>query len=400
MGLSEWDGTAWAGTTAAPIRVRDAEPAPRTMVGFPSDGGLMWGGVTASTSLGLSATWRAIDILTNSVSQLPWVEMRGNLPLPPSRIVQRPSAWYTRRDWTSLVVATLALFDVCYLLPVGGPDNEGVPLGLWPLDPTIITPTQVDYFSLTPPQSFLIAGQREVDRSELVILHRSVQPTIPENVRGVLTIAQTAFAAAIAADRYASRFWQAGGLPTTVLQTDASLDDGEATSIQDRWMERRSRGPDYAPVLSGGVKAENFGADPTAASAVEARREMVADVGRYFGIPTDLLNAPTGDPETYRSSEAHGLHLVKFTVQNYIDAIEDAITDLLPGGRRLFIDPALLYHGTQYSRAQTWQLALAGQPWMDVDEVREYEGLPPREITPPPAPIAAPPVKGGSLNAG
>src|SRR5262245_936945 len=93
-----------------PLRRRDTLTNPVYMVGFPSDGGLTSGGVSALTTLGLSAVWRCVDILSNGVSQLEWRERRGTLDLPPSRIVVRPQAQRTRREWTSLVVSTLALF--------------------------------------------------------------------------------------------------------------------------------------------------------------------------------------------------------------------------------------------------------------------------------------------------
>ena len=392
--MSEWDGTSWQGEAVS--STRSAQPGPRSMVGFSVDGGLVAGGVTTATSLGLSAVWRSLDILSNGVSQLPWRETRGNLELPPSRIVERPSAWSTRREWTSLVVATLALFDWCYLLKVGGYDSEGVPIGLWPIDPTLIQPATYDYYSLVPPEQYYVGGQL-VDRDELVILSRSPNPTLLETTGGVLNLARASFAAAIAADHYASRYWQAGGSPTTVLETDAVLDDPAAIELSDRWYDRRSRGPDYAPVLSSGLKARSFGADPTAAAAVEARKEQVADIGRYFGIPTSKLNAPTGDSETYGTTEQQGIDLLNFTLANYIGAIEDGISDQLPGGRRMSMDPWRLTAGTLYSRAQTYQLATGGKQWMDVDEVRERESLPPREIAPAPAPAAVP-ATGGPTN--
>ena len=69
--------------------------------------------------------------------------MRGTLELPPSRIVNRPQADRTRREWVSLVVSTLALYDVAYLFKAGA-DSEGVPLGLWPFDPNQVTPLDLD----------------------------------------------------------------------------------------------------------------------------------------------------------------------------------------------------------------------------------------------------------------
>ena len=106
----------------------------------------------------------------------------------------------------------------------------------------------------------------------------------------------------------------------------------------DRWREKRAMGPDYPPVMTNGIEAKDLGADITAQSAVEARKEMVADVGRYFGIPSHVLNTPQGDTETYSSTEASNMDLVRYTLQNYIGAIEDAISDQLPRGRFMDMD--------------------------------------------------------------
>lgn len=356
---------------------RDAAPVRSTIVGMESGPGLI-PGVTASTALGLSAVWRCVDVLCNGVSQLPWREARGNLDLPLSRIVLRPQADRTRREWVSLVVSTLALYDVAYLLKVGGEDSEGVTLGLWPMPPdqvAAVTPL-LNTFAL--PQEFYV-GQTRVSRDQLVILHRSPQPGVDDSLGGLLNLARVSFASAMAADRYASRYWQNGGNPVVSLETDAHLNQTEANEISDRWAERRARGPDYAPVLSGGMHANPFGADPTAESAVEARREQVADLARYFGVPTSFVNAPAGDSVTYQTTESDNLQLVRFTLSNYIGAIQDAITDQLPGGRRMYMDTSELTAGPLLTQAQAYQLA-AGRPWMLPEEVRERWKLPPQEL--------------------
>ena len=370
------------------------------MIGFPSDGGLVTAGVTGTTTLGLSAVWRSLDILANGVSQLEWHERRGTLDLPLSRIVARPQAERTRREWVSLVVSTLALHDVCYLLKVGGEDIEGVPISLYPLDPSIVQPVQTDYMNFLPPDEFYVAGTR-VSRDQLVILHRSPQPGISDTLGGVIKIARIKFAEALAADGYSSRYWQSGGPVDRALQTDANMPGPDAESLSARWSERRSKGPDYWPVLTHGLKMVQEGVDPTAQSAVEARRELVADIGRYFGIPTKTLNAPSGDSETYSSNEASNQDLVRYTLQNYIGAIEDAITDLLPGGRHLHMDTWRLSAGTALAQAQAFQLATGGKAWLLPEDVRERTGWPPVEDPellnpPPPVPVVA----GGTPNGG
>jgi HK97 family phage portal protein len=359
---------------------RDAVPAPQRMVGFPTDGGLVGAGVTATTALGLSAVWRCLDILSNGVSQLEWREERGNLELPPSRLVNRPMGFGTRREWTSYIVSVLALYDISYLLKVGGTDAEGVPIGLLPLDPDQVSPdTTVPSISpLLPSPTYNIGVRRGVPADNLVIVRRSPMPGVSEYSAGVIKMARITFAAAIAAEGYASRYWQAGGSTQTVLESDQQIPQTTKDHLSDAFRERKGRGPDYTPILDGGLKVHELGADPTASAATEARREQVADIGRYFGIPTAILNAPAGDTETYNTTEAQGLHLVTYTLRNYIQAIEDAITDQLPGGRRMRMETEPLTRSTQLSHAQALQLAVGG-PWMTQQEARDAWRLPPRE---------------------
>jgi phage portal protein BeeE len=292
-------------------------------------------------------------------------------------------------------VSTLALYDVCYLLKVGGVDSEGVPVGLLPLDPGMVMPTTATSISSFLPAPSYNLGGTEVPADRLVILHRSPLPGVSDATGGVINLARVTFAAAIAAEGYASRYWQAGGSPTTVLEADAQIPDPIANQIADRWRERRSKGPDYAPVLSGGVKARMFGADPTAQAAVEARREQVADVGRYFGVPTRILNAPTGDSETYTSTESGNQDLVRYTLQNYIGAIEDGISDQLPRGRTMAMETRRLTAGTQLAQAQALQILTGGKAVMDVPEARDILDLPPIESPDMLNPVPEPVMTGG-----
>jgi HK97 family phage portal protein len=374
---------------------RDAVEAPVRMVGFPSTGGgVAPYAVDSYTAHGLSAVWRSLDILCNSVTQLDWRELRLNAELPPSRLVRNPSALITRRDWVSRVVESMALYDAAFLLKVGGVDSEGVTMGLWPLDPTMVTPVQTQLPFMYPPEVYWVYGAR-VDADQLVILRRSMHASIPDHAAGILRLARTSLAAAMSAENYASRFWQAGGATSVVLETEQRLQPGQKSELSEAWRDRRSKGPDYAPVMDGGIRARDLGADPTAQSAVEARRELVADLGRHFGIPTALLNAPAGDSETYRSNDQANADLVRYTIQNYVDAIEDAISSQLPGGREMEMDLYPLLRASQLLEAQALNQLTGGKALMAVDEARDVLGLVPMEDPeslnpPPPAPVAAP----------
>lgn len=367
----------------AKLLLRDALPAtpPLTLIHFGTVGGMSPYGLTEESALGLSAVNRCVSIIAGGLGILTWGEWRGTLELPPSRLVLRPMESMTRREWTWRVAATMALHNTCHLWAVGGRDREGIPLSLIPVPPNQISAVGgVDAFGVTIPSYYRVGRNLEVDPADIFILRRSAFPTVPDNLAGLIRVARMSLATALSAEGYASRYWQSGGAPTTVISTEAELTGPQAEEIAGRWRDRRAQGPDYPAVFGKGAKAQEWGANPTEQSAVESRRELIADVGRLFGVGTALLNAPAGDPTTYRTTESEGLAFIRFTLGDYIGAIEDLISDLLPGVRRMVMDPTPLTRGEQYTRYQAWQLALSGdRPWLTVEEVRAAEGYGPLE---------------------
>ena len=333
--------------------------------------------VSLESALGLSAVVRCVSVIAGAVSRMPWREWEGLAELPPSRLVERPCASMTRREWTWRVAATLAMESVCYLLMVGGEDDDGAPWSLVPVAPQAIAPSeQADPWGMIPPTRYTI-GSEQVSAEQLVIVRRALWPGIPDHLGGVLRLARQAFGAALAADRYASRYWAAGGSPTTYISTAQEIDKTQASNIAELWRARRSMGPDYPAVLGKGAEAHPFGADPTQASAVDARKEITADIARYFGVPTRLVNAPASDDETYANVESEGLDLLRYCLGDYTGAVEDGISGLLGDGRRMTLDPTSYTRGLQGDRYNAWATATGNKPWMLPREVREAEHLPP-----------------------
>jgi len=368
-------------------------PATPTSSGNPTP--IPW--LSGTTALGLSAVWRCVTLIADASADCPWRELGGpeNAPveLPTSRLIRRPMVTMTRREWTWRVVATEALYNTVHLLHVGGYDSEGVPWSLMPIPPAAIFPlTPPDPWGLSMPTSYYVGGQ-VVKADDLTIIRRAPFPNLTDQTAGILEVARRQFSSFLAADVAASRYWQNGGPITTVLTSDQVIDDPEAADIAQRWANRRSMGADYPAVLGKGAHAEAWGADPTAESAVEARREIVADVGRYFGVPTRILNAPAGDSETYANTENDKADLLALTLRGYMGPVEDGISELLPGdyieGRRMRLDPLRLVQGDLASRAQAYP-ALVRAGILSVDEARAAGfGLAPSDDLGPVMPATA-----------
>jgi phage portal protein BeeE len=349
------------------------------------------------TAVGISAVWRCVSLIADAIADLPWRELTGPelapVELAPSRLVRRPMATMTRREWTWRVVATEALYSTAHCLKVGGSDAEGLPWSLLPIPPDAIMPADPgDPWGMLPPSAYWVGSQR-VEAEHVVAIRRSPFPGIPDHLAGVIRLARRQFSSYLAADVVAARYWAKGGPPVDVLTTEQDLTDPEADRIAQRWADRRAMGADFPAVLGKGAKAQPYGADPTAESAVEARREMVAEVGRYFGVQPRTLNAPAGDSQTYANVEDDAVDLERYTLRGYMGPVEDAISELLPGdyqvGRRMRMDTIRLTQGNLESRARAYPL-LVRYGILDVDEARARGfGLAPRPAGTPAAPALA-----------
>lgn len=409
------------GVQTLPVARRDswqvAELARGPYVGPPSgpfqlssDGTLTtnrWGlAPSEAAAVGLSAVWRCLCVIADSISTSPWGEWRGLESVPVSRIVRRPMSGMTRREWTWLVTATLALYNVAYVRMAGGEDSEGVPWSLVPVPPLVIAPEDPDPWGIRPPTAYRIGGER-VSAEFVIRMRRVMLPSIPPELASLLSLARASLGSAISADWYAAGYWLTGAAPQVVLTTDQELTQPQADEIADSWVDKRSSDPSRPAVLGKGAHADDFGADLSAASAVEARREMTADVARYFGVPPHLVNAPTADSMTYQNVEQAGLDLVRYCLEPYAAPVEDCISDLLPGdpleGRRMEVELRHLTLGGFTDRAQGYALATGNRPWLSPDEVRQAEGRAPSDALasdltpvapppppPPPAPVTPP----------
>jgi phage portal protein BeeE len=339
--------------------------------------------INAASVMGLSAVRRCVTLIADTTADMPWQEWRGDELLPSSRLVRRPYALMTRREWTWRVVATEALYSTVYLLHVGGYDSAGKPWSLLPCPPGIVQPGPSDPWGLMPPPYYYVGGQK-VNAENVTVIRRTPVPGVSDQVAGLLDLARAQFAAYVAADIHAARYWMAGGPTTTVITTDQELDDTDAERISQRWVDRRAMGADRPAVLGKGAEAKPWGADPTTESATEARREINAEVGRHFGVPTRILNAPAGDSETYSNVESDAIDLYRYSLRGYMGPLEDAVSELLPGdyieGRRMVMDPSRLLQGDLTSRAAAWAQLTGGAAIADPDEARVRGfGLPPRQ---------------------
>lgn len=354
--------------------------------------------LTMIEAVGIAAVRRCVTLIANSIAGRPWRELDGTRDLLPSRLVRRPAGSMTRREWAWRMIAEMCFSDYAHVHMIGGVDDEGVPGSLIPIPrDAISTVGPIDPWGLFPAKQYRISGVEGTVSGESVVRVASVfWPGVPPHLAGILRMARDTMMSAHAADAYASRYWQSGGAPVTILKTDQWVDDTQADEVGNRWRNRRAMGPDFPAVLGMGLDAKEWGADLSSQSGQDVRRAMVADIGNLFGVNVRYLNANIeGSSMTYSNLQDEAVSLDRYTLAGFYEPLQDLITDLLPDPRRMEIDMTAITQGSQESRFRAWQIA-TGKPWMDPEEVRAREGMSPGAPEPDPAPAPVSPSGAGA----
>jgi HK97 family phage portal protein len=344
--------------------------------------------VTETIALAVDTVYACCRLIADGVSSAVWSERRGNLTLPPSRIVRRPAAGMTRREWLWSVVASMALYSFCPLQVVGGVDSDGVPMSLVPRSPAKL--------ARDPGTGALRYDGRSVDESEWRVVRRTLWPTLGAAESSVIRLARDLIAEAGSMDAYSLDFWQNGGAPLTVLSTDQELFGTQATDARTAYQTAREAGPSYPLVLGKGMKVDGFGVDIAEAQGTTAdqRAQLVASLARYWGVPPTFVNAPVlSGTMVYQTVADAGTYLVAYTLEPYAQAVADLLSEELPAdyitGRYVTLGLDHLSKPSPGARASYYEV-MERIGAMSVDEIRDAEGMPPIEGSvpaPEPAPV-------------
>lgn len=331
----------------------------------------------------LVSVYRAIDIITSAVAQLPLRVERHGVEVPASEIpdiIKAPSLSFTRSDFLEQIALSLAVTGNAYILAkrIGGKIVE-----LVVLNPHEVLPTQDETSGV------ITYSYRGRDYSQADIQHLKFM-VLPGSLKGLGAIqaARAEIQGAINLRDYAAQWFNGSGQPSGILSTDQALTAEDAKQIRDTWNNIDpatgkplpvTANPSNIKVTGKGVKYEPIVLSPRDAQFIESRNFNTLEIARLFGIPATLmLTATEGSSMTYSNVEQDWLGFVRFTLTKYLRKIEEALSAFTPRGQTVRFQISALLRSDTLTRYQAHQIALnAG--FMTLNEVRAIESLPPLE---------------------
>jgi HK97 family phage portal protein len=311
--------------------------------------------VTEYTALTISAVWRAALLVSSSLAGLPlrtlrqWGATRQQIPSwmdnPARAVGYRPFSW----KQTSVLHMLLGGDSFQRHLYGGGGYEAGGPiLGLEPVNPRYVSV----YWDATRPGgkrfevSVVDGGGSRYETYDARTMTQIMGPTL-DGLRGlsVVGMARTSLGGAIAADRAAAHGFRNGPMISAIATPNEELEDGDAEKasmeINDALGGTENAG--RVAVLDRQFTITPWSMTLKDAQFLESRQFSVQEVARWFGVHPVFLMDPGAVSTWGTGVEILQRGLGRFTLPQWTDPFQEALSDLLPRGSWCEFD----FHGLE-----------------------------------------------------
>lgn len=337
--------------------------------------------VSPETALGLAAVYRCVSVITATGSQLPLVVRRSD-QIVDSLLAKRPDINLSSSEFYGQTITSLALHGEAFWYVTHG--SNGQVQNLTVLDPQSVTVSMEEVANSPLTRVRYDFGGRRIPNKNIKHLRLF---TLPGSYRGLgpIQAARIDVETALRIREFGDSVLSNGGVPTGVLSSDQFLSQDQANAYRDAWNDAQAqRG---LAVLGSGLDYSAIALTPADIQFLENQMFSTAQIARLFGVPATWVGIGIeGSSITYSTSEDLARVFIQTTLTQYLTAIENAITDLLPRGQQATFKLDALLRADLKSRVSAYQ-ALVGIGAMTAEEVRKSEGLDDNGLTTDGSPV-------------
>lgn len=343
--------------------------------------------VNEQSSVGLTAVYRAVAIISGTIAGLPLKSYRtvGDERERVNSILDSPDGpdGMTPFEWTELVMVHLLLWGNAYLLHEYG--GAGQLLALHPVHPSAVsvkTPQNEEererwgefrkWFTI----SLADGTQREFTPLDLT----HIPGLGTDGVRGLAPIEahRQAIGTGLAGEKAAARLFGSGLLLGGLVSGDEDMTEEDAKAALDG-LKARSSGSDHAgdiAFVNARLKFTPWTMPANDAQFIESRVHQVEEVSRIFGVPPHLLGQTEKQTSWGTGVAEQNRGLARYTLMSWTTRIEQRLSRLLAAPRFGEFD----YSGMlQPAPEQEIPLLLSqvAAGLLTMDEARKVRNLPP-----------------------
>lgn len=324
-------------------------------------------------SMNISAVYRAVEIISDSVALLPIKIKLGKekeeLSTHPLNLVFNNSK-LTKFNLIKLLIQSVLLKGngFCYIHRA----EDGTPIELQFLNSSDV---QI-YWDKNKQKLYYtcnVIGSKKIEPINMIHLLKNSYDGV--NGLSVISYAARAIKLANNTENSANNFFTNGCNLSGVLTVQGQLTDEQRANIRSSWNQAYSRGGNGLAVLQGNMDYKPIQLSAADSQLLESRLFNVQDIARFFGISPVLL----GDlsHSSYNTVEAMQQMFLLHTLQPYITMIEQEFTRklVLPSeqGIEINLDETALLKTDKTAQASYYG-SLLEKGVLSINEVRKELG--------------------------
>lgn len=337
--------------------------------------------ITPAAALAIADVWAAVRVLADAASSLPLHVYRktteGRERVDAGRLadlLDRPGPGTTQADLVSSLMAHLLIWGNAYVAKYRSA-GEISQIGL--LAPDRVRP-ELEGGQLRYRYAPSSGSQQMLTTADVV----HVKGLSTDGLIGLSAVSQASRVLGLSDElvRHALAFFDSNATrPAGVLK----LHPDAHSDARERWREKiKATGrPHGLLVIEGDASYEQITAPLDDSQFVQQRRLAAQEIARVFRIPAHMLGAPSADSMTYSNVEQESIEFVRYSLTPWLRRIELAISgDADLTFRQQFVRFELdgLLRADAATRSEVYSRALDPVTgWMERDEVRKLEDLPP-----------------------
>ena len=336
-------------------------------------------GFSHGGAMSLTTFFACTRLLADAVSSLPLraYKSSGDVPLPvnpqPALLANLPYPGMSWRDWLWMLMESLAVTGNAYCL-ITGRDATNRVTALMPVHPRLVTVRYPDADVMDWAEPVYSINGNRVPAGDMVHIKRF---PVANSLMGMSPIEKAANAIGLALDSetYGRRWFRDSANPSGVLTSDVDLNETQVKQTLKNWLlsHQNRRIP---AVLGSGVKWQSISITPNESQFLETRQFQRSEIAMWFGVPPHMIGDTDKSTSWGSGIEAQSIGFVKFTLEPWLNCIEQALSLLLPRGTEAMFDLRAILRGDEAARWSTYEKGrLAGV--LSVNDIRIAEGFPP-----------------------
>lgn len=283
--------------------------------------------VGIDAALQISAVWAAVSLLAKTIATLPLMVYQtasGDRTLARDTglwdlMHENPNSRMTPCEfWTAMMLNLLFRGNAYARIER---DKDGAAYAMWPLPADQVEVTVLENGSLV--YIYRIGNS-------VAILAASNVLHLKEMGNGTTGFARLDYMRATTAEvanaqNAANKLFQNGGKPSGVLMIDKVLKEDQRKSLLARFSEMAQGNSARLHILEAGMTYQQINLTPENIQLLGSRQFGIQEIGRWFGVPSILLNQTEGTTTLGSSSGEIIESFYKLTIRPALVSIEQAI---------------------------------------------------------------------------